>query len=304
LSHRIFGIARAAGLGALLLGLLGVTGPAAAQSGFTKTRYPIVLAEGLGGIDFFQVAEALRAGGATVFLTTVDPGNSSTVRGQELLDQIEDVLAMTGASKVNLIGHSQGGLDARYILGTKPQVLASVTTVGTPHQGTPVADVALGLQLVSPLFVNEITLALANLITEFTSGGQRAGNTEAALVQLSSAGSAAYNRRFPAGLPTRRCGAGPASANGVALYSWGGASVATNAADISDGLLALTSLSFLGADNDGLVGRCSNHFGTVLKDDFRMNHLDEINQLNGLVGRDDPVAQYRAQANRLLNQGL
>jgi triacylglycerol lipase len=43
---------------------------------------------------------------------------------------------------VNIIAHSMGGLDARYAiahLGLGPRV-ASLTTIGTPHHGTPLAD--------------------------------------------------------------------------------------------------------------------------------------------------------------------
>ncbi len=46
------------------------------------------------------------------------------------------------ARKVNLIAHSMGGLDARYAicqLGLADRV-ASLTTIGTPHLGTPLAD--------------------------------------------------------------------------------------------------------------------------------------------------------------------
>src|SRR5207237_9941038 len=49
--------------------------------------------------------------------------------------------------KVNLIGHSMGGLDSRYAvsnLGLGDKV-ASVTTIGTPHRGSSVADVIFGL---------------------------------------------------------------------------------------------------------------------------------------------------------------
>jgi triacylglycerol lipase len=47
----------------------------------------------------------------------------------------------TGCEKVNVIGHSKGGLDARYAiscLGMDARV-ASLTTVNTPHRGTPLA---------------------------------------------------------------------------------------------------------------------------------------------------------------------
>lgn len=47
--------------------------------------------------------------------------------------------------KVHLIAHSMGGLDARYAihhnLGKK---VASLTTIGTPHHGSPIANAVLG----------------------------------------------------------------------------------------------------------------------------------------------------------------
>src|SRR5690606_21994510 len=48
---------------------------------------------------------------------------------------------------VNLFAHSMGGLDSRFLissLGYGDRV-ASLTTLSTPHRGTAVADMALGL---------------------------------------------------------------------------------------------------------------------------------------------------------------
>ena len=58
--------------------------------------------------------------------------------------------------------------------------------------------------------------------------------------------------------------------------------------------------------NDGLVSRCSNHWGQVLRDDYAWNHIDEINHVFGLRGlfSSDPVSVYRAHANRLKGLGL
>jgi triacylglycerol lipase len=118
--------------------------------------YPIVLAHGFFGFEdfagvdfityFYKVKDRLEADGETqVFTPAVDPFNDSTTRGTALLAAVEKIIAETGAAKVNLIGHSQGGLDARVVAHLRPDLVASVTTFATPHHGTPVADVALRL---------------------------------------------------------------------------------------------------------------------------------------------------------------
>ncbi|UJB17999.1 MULTISPECIES: hypothetical protein [Lysobacter] len=65
-------------------------------------------------------------------------------------------------------------------------------------------------------------------------------------------------------------------------------------------------LLFGGEANDGLVGRCSSHWGQVIRDDYDWNHLDEVNQIAGLRGvfSSNPTSVYRAQVNRLKNAGL
>ncbi|MGH8032754.1 MAG: esterase/lipase family protein, partial [Luteimonas sp.] len=89
-------------------------------------------------------------------------------------------------------------------------------------------------------------------------------------------------------------------------YSAGGTSVLTNPLDPIDYGLGPSSLAFDGEQNDGLVGRCSSHWGTVLRDDYPWNHLDEVNQTLALRGvlAPDPVSFYRSQANRLKAAGL
>ena len=123
---------------------------------------------------------------------------------------------------------------------------------------------------------------------------------------LTSKGSADFSRRFPAGKPSDTCGQGQAVVNNVRYYSIGGTSVLTNVFDISDAALGAGGLFFGFEQNDGLVGRCSSRWGTVLRDNYPWNHLDEVNQFLGLRGlfTPDPRSVYRAQANRLKNLGL
>ncbi|RYZ34351.1 MAG: triacylglycerol lipase, partial [Myxococcaceae bacterium] len=121
--------------------------PARAADTYTQTKYPIVLAHGMAGFDslfgvldyFYGIESNLTSGGAKVYITHVPQFNTSEARGEALLAQVQNVLARSGAKKVNLIGHSHGGLDVRYVAAVRPDLVASVTTVGTPHKGADLA---------------------------------------------------------------------------------------------------------------------------------------------------------------------
>lgn len=119
--------------------------------------YPIVLCHGMGGfgtlkglpITYFNgVRDDLAAHGETmVFTTLVSPYDSAENRAKELAPQIDQILSRTGKAKVNLIGHSMGGMDIRVLaspngMGYGDRV-ASITTVATPNRGSQVADVTL-----------------------------------------------------------------------------------------------------------------------------------------------------------------
>ncbi|MEA3583016.1 triacylglycerol lipase, partial [Klebsiella pneumoniae] len=44
---------------------------------------------------------------------------------------------------------------------------------------------------------------------------------------------------------------------------------------------------------DGMVGRFSSHLGTVIGDDYPLDHFDIVNQSLGLVGKGaDPVRLF------------
>jgi triacylglycerol lipase len=146
--------------------------------------------------------------------------------------------------------------------------------------------------------------ALVTLINLASGGSSLPQMPTAALDSLTTAGSARFNQRFGAGVPTSGCGNGAELVAGVRYYSWTGKNTLTNVLDPSDAALFATGLVF-GEANDGLVAACSAHLGLHLGD-YRQNHLDEINQMVGL--RDwfspDPVTLYREQAHRLKNAGL
>lgn len=225
-----------------------------------------------------------------------------------MLQKLLALKAQYGYTKFNLIGHSHGGNTARYVAAVAPELVASVTSVGTPHAGSKTADGIAGIASATQATGLAATLVngLSQLIAYLSGNSSNPQNAFAALQSLGTAGSTTFNRKYPQAAPTSSCGQGAEMVNGVRYYSFGGTSVLTNAFDISDVALGTGSLFFGFEQNDGVVGQCSSHWGKVIRDDYPWNHLDQVNQAFGLRGlfTPDPVAMYRSQANRLKTLGL
>ena len=294
---------------------LAIPAQASAATGYTQTKYPIVLTHGMLGFDnllgidyWYGIPSALRRDGAKVYVTEVSQLNTSEARGEELLEQVEEIAAISGSGKVNLLGHSHGGPTIRYVAAVRPDLVASVTSIGAPHKGSAAADF---IRNVPPGSAGETLLAgivnglggLINLLSGSSSTSPQ--NALGTLESLNSVGAASFNAKFPQGMPSSACGEGAYSVGGVRYYSWSGTSPVTNLLDPSDLLTGAASLTFKDA-NDGLVGRCSSHLGKVIRDNYRMNHLDEVNQFIGLTSlfETSPVSVYRQHANRLKNASL
>lgn len=109
---------------------------------------PVVIVNGTFGPAFFYepLAKRLRADDQEAFifeLTNLGTGDIAAT-AQDLAAFVGDVRARTGAAKVDLVGHSQGGLVARqyvkYLGGDS--TVDSVVSLGAPHYGTAVANIA------------------------------------------------------------------------------------------------------------------------------------------------------------------
>ncbi len=127
------------------------------------TRYPVLMVNGIDVSFAFRYSDRIffvmrEVGGHDVHFAIVPPYDSTAHRAARLWQHVQDIRAETGAEKVNLICHSLGGLDCRYLVSpgglhwevdaTHEEIVASVasvTTVSTAHRGTRVADAALGL---------------------------------------------------------------------------------------------------------------------------------------------------------------
>lgn len=108
-----------------------------------STKYPVLLVHGVFFRDwqYFnywgRIPAELQKNGCQVFYGRHQSAAAVKDSAKELLEQIHHVIEETGCEKVNIIAHSKGGLDTRYAidcLGAAPLV-ASLTTINTPHQG-------------------------------------------------------------------------------------------------------------------------------------------------------------------------
>ena len=288
----------------------------------THKPYPIVLAHGFSGFHnigpltyFYGVQDALSKDGHDVYVTVVDPYNSSEIRGAELKTQVEKILADTGAERINLICHSQGALDCRYVANQLSKKIAAVVLLAGVNRGDYVADVASGavqgpagdaLNLLLTLFGDGV----------LDPGGNPNTDARAAVAQLTTAGCDAFNTKYPddpnvayfsiAGRTEN--GGGDADCGTIReapfIGKWDLVTGPVNA--LLSGTASLIDGS--GAPpptNDGLVTVASAKWGTFLGC-VPADHLSEVCQIGGQSSGSsfDCVTLFRDLADWLVARGF
>jgi len=297
---------------AVVLGACASDGPPVARARGADD-IPIVLAHGLSGfrsvsgVDyFFRVPSHLRDLGFTVYVTHVPPWASVATRAEHLSRQIDMALLRSKATHVHVIAHSMGGLDSRFAisrLGAGSRI-ASLTTVGTPHRGTVLADDydRVALRPIHPIQDVAADFWIWNL------GGIKIhSDTMGAVRSLSETNAEKFNQEM---LDDPR----------VRYYSFAGRTLAhPGTGECDDGVLPnpaeidyappelLGSALLLAgnprnpAANDGLVSVKSAKWG-VFMGCLPADHLEEVGQpvqLASLPGRWDHKAFYAWWAQEL-----
>jgi triacylglycerol lipase len=248
---------------ALLLFLGAPSAPERVARRAPRLRHPVVLAHGMLGFDeiavagrrhryFRKITDGLRTLG-TQFHT---PRVPATAPVAERAEQLRALVNQLPDERVNVIAHSMGGLDARYAiskLGLADRV-ASLVTIGTPHFGTPLADVGAGL------VPGTVSRALARLVDV------------RALHDLTTDALDRFNRDVP-------------DAPGVAYCSV----VARSTLAKTNPLLwpSHTFLTARAGANDGLVPAASQGWGKVMRE-IEADHWAQI----GWSLNFDAVALY------------
>jgi len=294
-----------------------------------KTKYPIILVHGVCGFDkiagfvdyWYGIPQKLSKEGATVRSAKLSAQSNNEARGEQLLDQILDYLADTGAKKVNIIAHSHGCTTSRYAAYMRPDLVASLTLIAGPHKGSPVADWAN--EEVPPV-IQDIGFSAGDLlgkIIDLLSGNDGLEqDTKGLMKHFTQEGIAYFNANYPSsGVPTcddaycRGSQSETFNVNGtnhvIKYYSWTGNKQMTNIFDALDYLwpvLHLINKHYGMNEDDGFVGVNGSHFGLVLNDSYPWNHADEVNHLLGIrqpfsADPRDVIAQH---ASRLKGVGL
>ena len=229
-------------------------------------KYPVMLLHGLMGGSrgsYVGVVKHFESLGCKVMLPDVSPVNSTEVRAGQVAEQIRKFLTSTSSTKVNIVAHSQGGLDARYALsklglGTS---VASLSMLGTPNQGSPMADLVLK-DLANPLSKVFLSFGFNSLSSVSNTSGSQGNDSALAMRALSTA----YLRdTFNPSTP---------DVAGVLYQSWAGRS-GPGTKDRLKSSLALTQIYIKNqaGENDGMVPVTSARWG-----EFRgvvdADHLD------------------------------
>ena len=249
-----------------------------------RLRAPIVLVHGLLGFgrlrmgqwvfaDYFRgIPEALEKAGNRVLA----PSLSLTGGIAERAGQLKEFLDReTPNEPVHLIGHSMGGLDARYLISrlAMAQRVLSLTTLGTPHRGTTFADWGLSrlARYVRPLF-------------DFSNISYQA------FYDLTAAHAEEFNARTP-------------DRPNVRYFSVAGRIEASRRRP--QWALAAHILEKAEGPNDGVVSVASAKYGECF-DEWEADHLDLVNWPYPLATgvKSDRIAGYAGLVRRLADEGF
>lgn len=122
------------------------------QPDVIPVQHPIVFLHGFGvgasfrrGGHLHDEAMHLRSLGVRAFAPNVAPYDTVQVRTRMWEDRLARILEQVNADQVNLVAHSMGGLDARYLISERGwhERVGALVTVSTPHRGSSIATFVL-----------------------------------------------------------------------------------------------------------------------------------------------------------------
>ncbi|MCM1524699.1 MAG: hypothetical protein NC120_09610 [Ruminococcus sp.] len=175
-----------------------------------KLKYPVLLIHGMGFRDdksigyWGRIPQAMESRGARIFYSGQDSNGSIESNARQIEVSFNRVLESTGAEKLNLIAHSKGGLEARYLISALGHAdrTASLTTVSTPHNGSVTVDKLINIS--RPL----VKFGCKAADIYFRILGDECPDTYSAVTSFETANAERFNMKYPdaGGVYYQSCG--------------------------------------------------------------------------------------------------
>ncbi|MEM1271425.1 MAG: lipase, partial [Bacteroidota bacterium] len=145
---------------------------------------PVILMHGFGTTTHLLknsaavgIVEHLRGRGINAHAPYVVPYATIAERAGMWKTHLDEIVANSASDHAHLIGFSMGGLDARYLISVlgAHQNVATLTTVATPHHGSPLASFVLSRPaLLKNLIVGSMNRVGTYAFTEAASNAEAA----------------------------------------------------------------------------------------------------------------------------------
>ncbi len=301
---------------------------------YCETEHPIMLVPGVSGFStlvgfmdyWWQIPRNLRNSGAVVRCASISAVNGPDVRGEQLIDQVEEFLAETGKDRVHLIGHSHGSPTARYVAHVRPDLVASVSSIAGGNRPLPFPDDSLDVLTEYQKNLLFTAFSLFGEMINVLGGTDWAQDGQALIYSSMGKDILQFNTRYPHGLP--KTDSDPegdyyayvpgddGTRHFMRFYSWTGAAPGlTNPLDPFDPFAFVfgklmdsyvtdefeEKAGDLAHEHDGMIMVWSARFGKVIREDYYWNHTDGSNMMFGLTSpfASNPIAVFRQHINRL-----
>jgi len=233
-------------------------------------RYPVVLVHGIFAHDrasvikfWGRIPQLLMNRGIQIFWGNTDAWGSYESNALILKKTIESILSQTMAKKVNIIAHSKGGIDTRYLIwkhdfGDK---IASLTSICTPHHGSEIADYFYKREILRQQFSRRALTFFGKIY------GDAHPNLYKLIYQLTTAKMKDFNGKITM----------DSQVFYQSLYT-----TMNNADDDKMFLYTYPYIKEISGDNDGLVSECSAQWG------------DNITKIEGGISHAE-ILDYKAK---------
>jgi triacylglycerol lipase len=129
---------------------------------------PVILVHGIVSNDrskiinyWGRVPDILKKYGIKIYFGNTDSWGDYESNAKILKTTIDKVLEETDSEKVNIIAHSKGGIDSRYLIWNYDygKKVASLTTISTPHHGSEIADLIYQQNIVHTSIIKNTLVA-------------------------------------------------------------------------------------------------------------------------------------------------